>query len=92
MFINLFLVPLLAINCSMRRRRGKRTRFPAITVLRDTKEKLDGMEMYAGETYEDVIGGLIEDLLSLNPNFRKSLENARKEIAAGKCVGIRKLK
>ena len=49
-----------------------------------TKEKLDNMKMYDSETYEEVIEDLIEDHLSLNPQFKKSLDAARKEIKQGK--------
>ena len=57
-----------------------------------TKEKLDNMKMYDSETYEEVIEDLIEDHLSLNPQFKKSLDAARKEIKQGKHVGLADLK
>ena len=57
-----------------------------------TKEKLDNMKMYDNETYEEVIEDLIEDHLSLNPQFKKSLDDARAQIKQGKCIGLADLK
>ncbi len=66
--------------------------YTTIKVSSATKEKLDRMKMYESETYEEMIEDLIEDHLSLNPKFKKSLEKPRKEIAKGKFVGLAELK
>lgn len=66
--------------------------YTTIKISSATKEKLDDMKMYDSETYEEMIEDLIEDHLSLNPEFKKSLEKPRREIARGEYVGLAELK
>ena len=55
------------------------------------KELLDSMKISRSESYEDVILDLIEDHLELNPEFRRSLENAERKIERGETVDMAKL-
>ncbi len=55
------------------------------------KEILENMKISPSESYEDVIWDLIEDHLELNPEFRKSLELAEREIEEGKTVSMAEL-
>lgn len=50
------------------------------------------MKLYPRETYEEVIERLIEDLNELNGETKAEIEEARKEIEAGKFVTHEQLK
>ena len=65
--------------------------YTTIKVSRDVKEILENMKISPSESYEDVIWDLIEDHLELNPEFRKSLELAEREIEEGKTVSMAEL-
>ena len=65
--------------------------YTTIKVSRDMKEILENMKISPSESYEDVIWDLIEDHLELNPEFRKSLELAEREIEEGKTVSMAEL-
>jgi predicted transcriptional regulator len=57
-----------------------------IQVKEETKKRLQSMKLYPRETYEEVIERLIEDLSELNDETKAEIEEARKEMAAGKFV------
>ncbi len=65
--------------------------YTTIKVSRDVKEVLESMKISSSESYEDVLWDLIEDHLELNPEFRKSLEQAELEIAKGRTVSMSEL-
>ncbi len=65
--------------------------YTTIKVSRSVKELLDSMKISRSESYEDVILDLIEDHLELNPEFRRSLENAERKIERGETVDMAKL-
>ena len=65
--------------------------YTTIKVSRSVKELLDSMKISRSESYEDVILDLIEDHLELNPEFRRSLENAEREIERGETVNMAEL-
>lgn len=48
------------------------------------KKTLEGMKLHPRETYEDVLARLIEDLSELSEQTKKEVEQAIKEIKAGK--------
>ena len=54
------------------------------------KQRLDNMKLQDSESYAEVIEDLIEDRLSLNPDFIKEIEARRKE--KGKTVSLEDLK
>ena len=56
------------------------------------KHKLDNMKLQESESYAEVIEDLIEDRLSLNPDFIKEIEARRKEYKKGKTVSLEDLK
>ena len=66
--------------------------YTTIKVSSGLKAMLDRIKMSERESYEDVISDLIEDHLTLNPAFRKSVEKAKKEIARGEFVTLAELK
>jgi len=51
---------------------------------RTTKAKLEGMKLHPRETYEEVIQRILEDLSELSEETKRELEQARREIRAGK--------
>ena len=63
-----------------------------IQITLDVKETLEKMKLYERETYVDVIERLIEDELELTEETKKEIEEARKEIKAGKFVTHEQLK
>jgi len=65
--------------------------YTTIKVSRSVKELLDSMKISRSESYEDVILDLIEDHLELNPEFRRSLESAEREIERGETVEMAEL-
>ncbi len=48
--------------------------------------------MDASETYEEVIEDLMEDHLTLNPKFKKELEESFKEYKSGKVTSFSEIK
>lgn len=66
--------------------------YTTIKVSDELKSKLDRMKISDSESYEDVIEGLIEDRLSLNPDFIKDIENRRLEVKKGKHTSLSQIK
>mgnify|MGYP006871809388 CR=1 FL=1 len=66
--------------------------YTTIKVSSELKTMLDHIKMSKTESYEEVISDLIEDHLTLNPEFRKGIEKAKKEIARGEFVTLADLK
>lgn len=56
------------------------------------KQRLDNMKLQESESYAEVIEDLIEDRLSLNPDFIKEIEARRKEYKKGKTLSLEDLK
>ena len=50
------------------------------------------MKLHSRETFEEVIERLIEDLRELNDETKREIEEARREIEAGKFVTHKQLK
>lgn len=48
------------------------------------KKTLEGMKIHPRETYEEVLERLLEDLQELNEETKKEIEQAIREIKAGK--------
>ena len=65
--------------------------YTTIKVSRSVKELLDSMKISRSESYEDVILDLIEDHLELNPEFRRSIEDAEREIERGETMDMAEL-
>ena len=63
-----------------------------IQVKEGTKKTLQSMKLHPRETYEEVIERMIEDLSELNEETRTEIEEARKEIEAGRFVTHEQLK
>ena len=55
-----------------------------IQLSQDMKKTLEGMKLHSRETYEDVLERLLEDLRELNDQTKKEIEQAIREIKAGK--------
>jgi predicted transcriptional regulator len=66
--------------------------YTTIKLTDELKRKLDEMKLRESESYSDVIEDLIEDRLSLNPDFKKEIEERRKEHKKGKTVSLEDLK
>ena len=60
--------------------------YTTVKISLKTKKMLENLKMNKKESFEDVILDLIEDHLELNPEFKKSLEEAEKEVREGKTV------
>ena len=68
-------------------------RMPTTIQVKDhTKQVLDKMKLYNRETYNDVIERMIEDDLELNEKTKKEIEEARKQVRAGKVVSHEEVK
>ena len=63
-----------------------------IQIKEETKKTLQSMKLHPRETYEDVIDRLIEDLSELSLQTKTEIEEARKDIEAGKFVTHEQLK
>lgn len=50
----------------------------------EMKKTLEGMKMYRRETYEEVLERVLEDLRELSEQTKKEIEQAVREIKAGK--------
>ncbi len=65
--------------------------YTTLKISKEVKAVLDSMKISPSESYEDVILDLIEDHLELNPEFKKQLMLAEREIAEGKTVELSEL-
>lgn len=66
--------------------------YTTIKITKELKEMLNLLRVQESETYAHVIEDLIEDRLSLNPEFVKEIEERRKEVKKGKLTSIEELK
>ncbi len=64
--------------------------YTTIKIPEKLKERLEEMKLQKSETYADIIEDLIEDRLSLNPEFIKEIEERRKE-KKGRTVSLEEL-
>ncbi len=64
--------------------------YTTIKIPEKLKERLEEMKLQKSETYADIIEDLIEDRLSLNPDFIKEIEERRKE--KKKTISLEELK
>ena len=55
-----------------------------IQLTKEMKKTLAGMKLHSRETYEEVLERLLEDLRELNEQTKKEVEQAIREIKAGK--------
>src|SRR5256885_1870328 len=55
-----------------------------IQLSHEMKKALEGMKLHPRETYEDVLERLLEDLQELNEQTKKEIEQAVRDIKAGK--------
>lgn len=56
------------------------------------KKVLEGMKLHPRETYEDVLERLLEDLQELSEQTKKEIEQALRDIKAGRYRTHRQLK
>ena len=57
-----------------------------IQISNESKQVLDKMKLFQRETYNEIIERMIEDNLELNEKTKKEIEEARKQIKAGKFI------
>lgn len=55
-----------------------------IQLSKEMKNTLEGMKLHPRESYEEVLERLLEDLRELNEQTKKEIEQAIREIKAGK--------
>ena len=55
-----------------------------IQLSQEMKKALEGMKLHPRETYEEVLERLLEDLQELNEQTKKEIEQAIRDIKAGK--------
>ncbi len=55
-----------------------------IQLSQEMKKVLEGMKLHPRETYEEVLERLLEDLQELNEQTKRELEQAIRDIKAGK--------
>ena len=55
-----------------------------IQLSQDMRKVLEGMKLHPRETYEEVLERLLEDLRELNEETKREIEQAIREIKAGK--------
>ncbi len=55
-----------------------------IQLSKEMKKTLEGMKLHPRESYEEVLERLLEDLRELNEQTKKEIEQAIREIKAGK--------
>ena len=55
-----------------------------IQLSQDMKKVLEGMKLHPRETYAEVLERLLEDLQELNEQTKKEIEQAIRDIKAGK--------
>ena len=63
-----------------------------IQISDDVKGTLEKMKFFERETYNEIIERMIEDDLELNEKTKKEIEEARKEVKAGKVVSHEEVK
>ena len=63
-----------------------------IQLSQDMKKVLEGMKLHPRETYEEVLERLLEDLQELNEQTKKEIEQAIRDIKAGKYRTHQRLK
>lgn len=63
-----------------------------IQVSSELKKKLSDMKFSDHETFEDVIWDLLEDRMTLSKETLKDIEQAQKDIAAGKGIPLSEIK
>ncbi|MFH1520159.1 MAG: hypothetical protein ABID61_00795 [Candidatus Micrarchaeota archaeon] len=66
--------------------------YTTIKITDELKKKLDNMKLQDSETYAEIIEDMIEDRLSLNPDFINEIKNRRKEYEKGKVISLEQLK
>jgi predicted transcriptional regulator len=66
--------------------------YTTVKISAELKKKLEEMKMSDSETYEEVIEDLIEDRLSLNPQFIAEIERRREEAKKGNVTSLAELK
>lgn len=57
-----------------------------IQISDESKQILDRMKLFQRETYNEILERMIEDNLELNEKTKKEIEEARKQIKAGKFI------
>ena len=55
-----------------------------IQLSKEMKKTLEGMKLHPRESYEEVIDRLLEDLRELNEQTKRDIEQAIREIKAGR--------
>jgi len=55
-----------------------------IQLSREMKKALEGMKLHPRESYEEVLERLLEDLQELNEQTKKEIEQAIRDIKAGR--------
>jgi len=63
-----------------------------IQISEDLRHALEKRKLESRDTYEEVIWDLLEDTMELSEETKRSIERARKEIAAGKFVTLAQVK
>lgn len=63
-----------------------------IQLSQEMKQALEGMKLHPRETYEEVLERLLEDLRELNKVTKKEIEQAIRDIKAGKYRTHKQLK
>jgi len=64
----------------------------SIQISEDLQKELIKRKLYDKETYEEVIWDLIEDSMELSEQTKSEIEQARKEIKAGKTYTLTQVK
>jgi predicted transcriptional regulator len=60
---------------------------PTTIQISDTvKKTLDRMKLFERESYNEIIENMLEDNMELNERTKKEIEEARKEIRAGRFI------
>jgi len=63
-----------------------------IQVSEELKEVLNGRKLMPGETYEDVIWGILEDTMELSDETKKHIAEAEEDIKAGRTYSLEEVK
>lgn len=63
-----------------------------IRISQSLKNKLDSIKVFNKESYNDIIEVLFEDNMEINEKTKKEIEEARKNIKAGKFVSHEEVK
>jgi predicted transcriptional regulator len=63
-----------------------------VQISEELRDTLAQRKLYEKETYEEVIRDLLEDSMELSDETKKEIEQARKEIAAGKYYTMEEIK